>query len=304
MTSKAVTVSPTSTLPDSQVSQRSDRPHMVRNLVDSPFMNPSYARPGSAATGRLRSASFVAIIADGNPYFICSSTRRKIMRTLPAFLSIAILLALGAVASATTLVVDYEDLTEGTLGDPFVHQGVTYHDLNTVGGAFPSGETFDPQPDDEFVAEDAGLFYGDFPDFGSPTNALTFGIAYIPGENLTIGPLATVTMDLPGMATEASLDIGYYENGPWGGIVYHLDGLLAGVVVASDSFIITGGADRDNPAWSTLAVSGAGFDQLHLYATWADGYSMPRGMIDDLTLVLDTVTTEASTWSTLKQLFE
>jgi hypothetical protein len=215
----------------------------------------------------------------------------------------ATLLALASAASATTLVIDYEDLVEGTLGDPFTHMGVTYHDLNTVGGVFPTGETFDPQPGDEFVAENAGLFYGDFPEFGSPVNVLTFGIAYIPGDNLTIGPLATVTMDLPGPATAASLDLGYYENGPWGGIVYHLDALLAGAVVASDQLTIAGGSDRDNPTWGHLAVTGATFDQLHLYATYGDAYSMPRGMIDDLSLVLDTVATEATTWGELKQLF-
>jgi hypothetical protein len=225
------------------------------------------------------------------------------MRILRSCAAATAMLALAASATATTLIIDYEDLTEGTLGDPFVHQGVTYHDLNTVGGSFPSGETFTAQPDDEFVAENAGLFYGDFPGFGSPTNALTFGIAYIPGDNLTIGPLATVTMDLPGLATGASLDIAYYENGPWGGIVYHLDGLLAGVVMASDTFTIADGGGRDNPAWATLAVAGATFDQLHLYATWGDGYSMPRGMIDDLTLLLDTVPTEVATWGALKQLF-
>ena len=133
---------------------------------------------------------------------------------------------------------------------------------------------------------------------------LTFGNSYIPGDNLSIGPLATVTLDLPEIALEASLDLGYYENGPWAGIVYHLDALLAGVVVASDELTIAGGSDRDNPTWATLAVSGASFDQLHLYATYDGQYSMPRGLIDDLTLVLDTVDSETETWSRLKQLFE
>ncbi len=225
------------------------------------------------------------------------------MRNIRIWIPVIVLLASAAAGSATTLVIDYEDLTEGVQGDPFLHQGVTYRDLNTVAGVFPTGETFEPQPGDEFVAENAGLFYVDFPDYGSPVNVLTFGNAYIPGDNLTIGPLATVTMDLPGLATEASLDLGYYENGVWGGIVYHLDALLGGTVVATDAFTIASESDRDNPAWATLSVAGAAFDQLHLYATYGDEYSMPRGMIDDLTLVLDTVATDAATWSTLKQLF-
>jgi len=212
-------------------------------------------------------------------------------------------LAFASIASATTLVIDYEDLAEGALGDPFTHLGVVYHDLNTVGGVFPDGSTFDPQPADEFVAENAGLFYVDFPEYGSPTNALTFGIAYVPGDNLSIGPLATVTMDLPDLATEASLDLAYYENGVWGGIVYHLDALLGGAVVASTELEIAGVSGRDTPTWATLTVTGAAFDQLHLYATYGGEYSMPRGRSDELTLVFDTVPVDAATWSELKQLF-
>jgi hypothetical protein len=87
-------------------------------------------------------------------------------------------------------------------------------------------------------------------------------------------------------ASTASLDLGYYENGPWGGIEYHLDALSSGQVVASDSFVISDLGGRDNPAVAVLSVSGATFDQLHLYATFADKYSMPRAIIDDLTIPL------------------
>lgn len=207
-------------------------------------------------------------------------------------------------ASATTIVIDYEDLTEGTQGDPLTHMGVTYHDLNNVSGVFPDGTTFDPQPGDEFIVENAGLLYGDFPGYGSPVNALTFGIAYIPGENLTIGPLSTVTMDLDLPAVEASLDIAYYENGPWGRIEFHLDALDQGQVVAGDSFVISDLGGRDNPAVATLSVAASSFTQLHLYATYGDDYSMPRAMIDDLTLTTNgAVPVDASTWGRVRRLY-
>mgnify|MGYP000864643416 CR=1 FL=1 len=216
----------------------------------------------------------------------------------------ALILGLAGTARAETIVIDYEDLAEGSLGDPLLHQGVTYHDLNTVSGVFPNGETFDPQPQDEFILENAGLFYNDFPGYGSPVNALTFGIAFIPGENLTIGALSTVTMDLPAPATSASLDLAYYENGVWGGIVYHLDALHEGQVVASDSFTISDNGGRDNPAASSLEVSGVLFDQLHLYATFGADYSMPRGMIDDLTITFsDGVPTVETRWGRMKESF-
>jgi hypothetical protein len=217
---------------------------------------------------------------------------------------IAALTMIGSNALAETVVIDYEDLTEGNQGDPLTHMGVTYSELNNVSGVFPSGETFGPSPDDEFIIENAGLFFNDFPAYGSPVNVLTFGIAYVPGDNLTIGPLSTVTLDLNAPATAASLDLGYYENGPWGGIQYHLDALSNGQVVATDSFVISDMGGRDNPAVATLSVAGAFFDQLHLYATYGGKYSMPRAIIDDLTITFEGATpVDQSTWGQVKSLY-
>ena len=219
-------------------------------------------------------------------------------------LSILTLATIGSATLAETVVIDYEDLTEGLQGDPLTHMGVTYSELNNVSGVFPSGETFSPSPADEFIIENAGLFYTDFPSYGSPVNSLTFGIAYIAGENLTLGPLSTVTIDLNAPAIAASLDLGYYENGPWGGIEYHLDALSSGQVVASDGFVISDLGGRDNPAVAILSVSGATFDQLHLYATYGSDYSMPRAIIDDLTLTFDGPTpVDESTWGQVKSMY-
>ena len=41
---------------------------------------------------------------------------------------------------------------------------------------------------------------------------------------------------------------------------------------------------RDNANYSSLSVSAAAFNSLHLYATYGAQYSAPRGMIDDLDL--------------------
>jgi hypothetical protein len=224
--------------------------------------------------------------------------------SLATCIAIVAALASASTVLAVTVVIDYEDLTEGPLGDPLSHMGVTYHDLNNVSGIFPDGETFGPQPDDEFILENAGLFYLSFPNYGSPVNALTFGIAYVPGENLTIGPLSTVTMDLDAPVTEASLDLAYYENGPWGGIEFHLDGISGGQVVAATSFTISDLGGRDNPAATTLAIAGPAFNQLHLYATYGQEYSMPRAMIDDLTLTYENSTpTAPTTWGRVKRLY-
>ena len=214
-------------------------------------------------------------------------------------------LALATPSLALVVVDTYEDLTEGNQGIPFSHQGVTYHDLNNVSGVFPDGTTFDPSTDDECIVENAGLFYNDFPGYGSPINSLTFGIAFVPGDNLTIGPLSTVTLDLADPARAASLHLGYYENGPWGGIVYHLDGVLGGQVVASDSFVIADGGGRDNPTWDELSIStDQSFDSLHLYATFGSEYSLPRAMIDDLTIdYLEPSPTLEMSWGAVKRTY-
>lgn len=180
---------------------------------------------------------------------------------------------------------NYDDLTEGSLDIAYVYNGVSYHDVNGIGGVFPDGSTFTPDDvGNQLIIEDATDFYLDFPDYGSSPNSMTFGTAYIPGPNLTIGPLVRVTMDLDAPASAASVDIAFYENGPWGGIVIHLDALDAGTVVASDMITIADGGGRDNPTTATLGVDGATFDSLKLYATFGDQPSAPRIMMDDLTL--------------------
>ncbi len=183
---------------------------------------------------------------------------------------------------------DYEDLAEGFYGETFQHAGVTFRDVNRVSGMWPSGDTFGPDGVDglgnENIIENATLLYDDFPDFGSRRNGLTFGRAFIPGDNLSVGALASVWMDLEELGNAASLEIAYFERGPWGGIEYHLDALRNDTVVASDSFVIAGGGGRDAPAVNSLSVTAAEFDTLHLYATYNGSFSGPRGLIDDLSI--------------------
>jgi hypothetical protein len=158
------------------------------------------------------------------------------------FVAIAAAAGLVSAASAGPSVSTYEDLAEGFYGPTLTYNGVTYSQVNGVGGSFPSGETFNPGDlGTEVIVENAAVLYNDFPTFGSPTNGLTFGTSFVPGENLSLGALATVTMDLDQTASSASVDLAYYENGPWGGIEYHLDALLGGSVVASDFFTIADG---------------------------------------------------------------
>jgi hypothetical protein len=179
----------------------------------------------------------------------------------------------------------YDDLTEGFLGTSYAYNGVSYHDVNGIGGVFPDGSTFTPEDvGDQLIIEDATDFYSVHTDWGSSPNSLTFGTAYVPGPNLTIGALVRATMDLDQPASAASVEIGYYENGPWGGIEIHRDALAAGTVVASDVITIADGGGRDNDTVATLSVGGATFDSLKLYATYGDQPSAPRVMMADLTL--------------------
>ncbi|MBX3118564.1 MAG: PEP-CTERM sorting domain-containing protein [Fimbriimonadaceae bacterium] len=201
-------------------------------------------------------------------------------------LSLMGVVALTVAASSSQAVThNFESLSEGFLGTTWSSDGITYRDVNNVSGGFPDGNTFGPGDlGDQLIIEDATLFFNDFPGYGSPNNVLTFGSAFVPGGNLSIGALASVFIDVAFPADSASLDIAFYENGPWGGMVYHLDALLGGNVVSSDSFTISDLGGRDNATWTTMSVSGASFDTLQLYATWNGEYTAPRGMIDNVTV--------------------
>jgi hypothetical protein len=179
----------------------------------------------------------------------------------------------------------YDDLDEDFYGTSYAYNGVNYHDVNGIGGVFPDGSTFTPEDvGDQLIIENATDFYVVHPDWGSSPNAMTFGTSYVTGPNLSIGALVQVTMDLDVPANAASVEIGYYENGPWGRIVIHLDALDAGTVVASDTISISDLGGRDNDTIGVLSVDAETFDALRLYATYEDQPSAPRVMIDDLTL--------------------
>jgi len=195
---------------------------------------------------------------------------------------------IAASAAAPTLAdvfETYESLTEGALGGAFSLNGVHYHSANAVNGVNVDGDPFGPTDlGNTLIIENATLFYNDFPAYGSPINSLTFGSAWVPGDNLSIGVLASVLMDLDEPGAAASLDLAFYENGPWGGIQYYLDAVDNGVVVATDTFTISDLGGRDNATFRTLTVSAPHFDQLHLYAELNGTYTNPRGMIDNLSV--------------------
>ncbi len=179
----------------------------------------------------------------------------------------------------------YDDLSEGFLGTSYHYNGVTYRDVNGIGGVFPDGSTFVAEDvGDQLVVENAAVLHHDFPDFGSAPNTLTFGTSFVDGENFTIGPLVRATLDLDQPASAVSVDLAYYENGPWGGIELHLEAFRGGVPVGSDHLTIAAGGDRDNVATATLAISGVEFDSLKLHASWNGQPSAPRVMIDNLKL--------------------
>ena len=191
----------------------------------------------------------------------------------------------GFEGAAVPVVSNYDDLTEGFLGTSYQYNGVSYHDVNGIGGVFPDGSTFTAADvGDQLIIENATDFFANFPDFGSSPNTLTFGTSYVPGPNLSIGAFVQATMDLDQPANAVSVDLAYYENGPWGGIEFHLDAYRNGSVVGSTSLTIANGGGRDNATTSSLAISGVEFDSLKMYATYAGQPSAPRLMIDNLSL--------------------
>lgn len=204
------------------------------------------------------------------------------MKSTLLYVAGATLMMLSGVARAN-IVDDYEGLTEGSLGTSFSTDHFSYRDANQVSGINLDGEAFGPGDlGSLFLIEDATDFYDAFPTYGSPINSLTFGSAYVPGPNLSIGVLSSIYVDLDQSANSASLDLAFYENGPWGGVEYHLDALNAGVVVGSSTYTIANGGGRDNATFTTMSVTAGAFDSLHLYGMIDGHYTNPRGMIDDL----------------------
>lgn len=182
-------------------------------------------------------------------------------------------------------VTNYDDLAEGFLGPTFRHNGVTYREVNDIGGVFPDGSTFTPADvGADFVIENATYLFNDFPSFGSAPNVLTFGTTYMPGPNLSLGALVRATMDLDVPASAVSFEAIFYENGPWGGIQLHLDAYRSGTKVGQDVVTLSNLGGRDNLATRTFAISGVTFDSLRLYATWNGQPSAPRLMMDNLAL--------------------
>lgn len=197
----------------------------------------------------------------------------------------AILLSIASPALAEVQVSKYDDLPEGFLGTSYVYQGITYHDVNGVGGVFPDGSTFNAaDTGDQLIIENAQFLFNDHPSWGSASNVLNFGTAFIPGGNLTLGALSRVTMDLPAASNSASIEMCFYENGPWGGIEFHLEALLNGSVVDASAFTILNEGGRDRIAFNTLSVAAPQFDSLRIFATYDGHYSAPRLIIDDLTI--------------------
>lgn len=192
----------------------------------------------------------------------------------------------STVPPAATAVSDYDDALEGSPGLAFGYNGITYREANGIGGVFPDGSTFTAADVGEhFIVEDATVFFKDFPDFGSTPNVLTFGTSYMPGSNVSIGAFVRATLELDAPAGGVSLDIAYYENGPWGGIEFHADAYRNGSLVGSDMLTIAGDdPGRDNPAVATLSIDGVEFDTLRLYATYGGQPSAPRMMLDNLAL--------------------
>ena len=188
-------------------------------------------------------------------------------------------------APAVPVVSNYDDLTEGNLGTSYHYNGVFYHDVNGIGGVFPDGSTFTAADvGDLLLVEDATVFFVDFPNYGSSPNTLTFGTSFVPGPNVSIGAFVQATMDLDQPASAVSVNLAYYENGPWGGIEFHLDAYRSGSVVGSNSLTIADGGGRDNATTSNLAIAGVEFDSLKMYATYQGQPSAPRLMIDNLAL--------------------
>lgn len=195
-----------------------------------------------------------------------------------------VLAATAAVAVADFANFDAE--TEGFKGTSFTTDGITIFSVNNNSGLNPDGSTFNPGDyGSEVIIERALVVFNDFPSVVSAPNMLSFGGSLVPGDNTSVNLLTEVFMTNNQTATEASLDLVHFENGPWGGIIIRLDALDRGAVVASDTHTISDLGGRDNPRATHLAVSGVAFDTIRLHAVYPDGTStVIAGLVDNVSI--------------------
>lgn len=197
------------------------------------------------------------------------------------------MIGLGALAGvAGANVADFDLETEGFKGASFTSGGITFFDLNTHAGMNVDGSSFVAgEYGTDLIVERAVALAGDFPGQVSSPNVLGWGNAFVPGDNLTINIFSDLAMTTGSVENFVSMDMFYYENGPWGGIELHLDAMLNGSVVGSDGFTIADGGGRDNITWATLTIDGVMFDELRLYATLSDGtFTAMTGVLDNVTI--------------------
>lgn len=181
---------------------------------------------------------------------------------------------------------DFDTETEGPLGISFNSGGINFVEANNVNGFYPDGTPFTPTDlGTDYILERSGLVWNDYPDFVSFPNTLTFGKAFVPGDNVTFGPLAIASMSAAGTFTQGGLDIIYLENGPWGGIEVTLEALSRGSVVGSDSFTVSDGGGRDNPAALHLSVAAPSFDTMRISATLNGEFTTVRALLDNVSFV-------------------
>lgn len=180
----------------------------------------------------------------------------------------------------------FEDPREGFMGSSFTDGGITFFNLNNDSGLNPDGSTYGPgEYGTDFIVENATLAINDYPDTLSGTNALSWGTSYIAGDNLSINIVSTFSMTTNTNETDASLDILYFENGPWGGITIELLAYNHGELVNFDSILVSDLGGRDNLIGDSLSVSGIEFDTLTVNARFDDGTSTVfAGLIDNVNI--------------------
>lgn len=200
-----------------------------------------------------------------------------------------IAIALVALSSGLAVAGGYtgfENLSEGFAGASFSDGGIAFFGMNNDSGLNPDGSTYGPgEYGTDFIIENATLAINDFPGTLSGTNVLSWGTSFIGGDNLSINILSTFSMTTGQLETAASLDLLYFENGPWGGITIEMLAMRDGMLVNSDSILISDLGGRDNLIGDQLSVSGIAFDTLTINARFDDGTSTVfAGLIDNVSI--------------------
>jgi hypothetical protein len=158
----------------------------------------------------------------------------------------------GCTAMASANLASFDSLTEGSPGQTFTEDGITFSNLDQYLGNGPT---------DSFAIDDASGTLLHQPGF-TPPNVLSFG-EWLPGNSCNFGRLGSFDFTIGANAQYAEFDIYSFQSDP--GMTITLQGLVNGVVMGSAVRTIP--FDLQNYRQTHMILQGGSYTSYHVFSS-------------------------------------